>query len=379
MRLLIAGGRLQAAEAVYLAKKAGWTTIVADRRENAEASLMCDEFHCVEIENEAATLPLVEKADAVLPALENLSAVSRLEEYCRKSGKPFLFDLNAYLLSSSKLKSDDFFRENDIPAPLHYPKAGFPLIAKPDGQSGSVGVRLILNQEELNKVDSGWVIQEYLSGRSYSLEVVGDGKSFNLLQVTEIITDKDYDCECVIAGGDIPACVEREFYAIGARLGELIRVNGVFDIEVIASGGGLRVIEIDARLPSQTPISVYHSSGVNILELMLNYRDFAAKIQRKKTAIYRQIHVSEKGIVSKGERILTGRGPLLIKDGLFGAESMITDYAPDKKEWVAAVIVTGKSQSDAEEKFRVCVDNIRGNFTERAFSCQGSNPRKSPI
>ncbi|MDR1319843.1 MAG: 3-methylornithine--L-lysine ligase PylC [Gracilibacteraceae bacterium] len=364
MRLLIAGGRLQAVEAVYLAKKLGWETVVLDRRPGAEAAGMGDEFYCCAAEDEDTVLPVVKSADAVLPALENLPALLRLEGYCRRAGTPFLFDTRAYRLSSSKLRSDAFFRKNGVPAPRYYPAAGFPLVLKPDGQSGSAGVRVIRGPAELDlRAAAGWVLQEYLAGRSYSLEVVGDGRRFELLQVTEIITDREHDCKCVLAGDGIPADVAREFAALGQKLGELIRIRGVFDIEVIAAEGGLRVLEIDARLPSQTPVCVYHSRGVNILERMYAW---LVKAQAEppaapgavKAAMYKQIHVAGTGVVSRGERILTGRGPLRIQEGLFGADCMITDHAPSKEEWVAAVIVTGRTRAAAAEKFRGVIKRI---------------------
>ena len=38
------------------------------------------------------------------------------------------------------------------------------------------------------------------------------------------------------------------------------------DLEVIEHNGIFKVLEIDARIPSQTPTAVLHSSGMNLLE-----------------------------------------------------------------------------------------------------------------
>ena len=41
-------------------------------------------------------------------------------------------------------------------------------------------------------------------------------------------------------------------------------------MEVILHRGELKVLEIDARLPSQTPTVVFHSTGVNLVEVLGN-------------------------------------------------------------------------------------------------------------
>jgi len=365
MRLLIAGGRLQGVEAVYLAQKLGWEMIVVDRNENAAASKMCDEFHCIDIADSDKMLPLVKSVDAVLPALEELAEIEKLEQYCEISGVPFLFDVNAYRLSSSKLQSDRFFAENNISAPKYYPEAEFPLIAKPSDSSGSEDVRIIESREELAEIDfASTVVQEYLRGCSYSLEVVGNGATFDLLQITEIVTDGGYDCKCVVADPNICIDVKAEFYAIARRIAELVKVCGVFDIEVIASPSGLKVIEIDARLPSQTPICVLHSTDVNVLERMYRYHTETLAPQSivapnaKRAAIYRQILVENGRILSLGEHVLANRGALAIRDGLFGSDCMITDYACGKSEWAAAVIITGDTLELAESAFMRVIENI---------------------
>ena len=42
MRLLVVGGKLQGTEAVYLAAKAGWETVLVDRREAPPAAGLAD-------------------------------------------------------------------------------------------------------------------------------------------------------------------------------------------------------------------------------------------------------------------------------------------------------------------------------------------------
>jgi pyrrolysine biosynthesis protein PylC len=44
MRVAVAGGKLQGAEACYLARKAGWNVRLVDCRSDAIARGLCDEF-----------------------------------------------------------------------------------------------------------------------------------------------------------------------------------------------------------------------------------------------------------------------------------------------------------------------------------------------
>ena len=57
-----------------------------------------------------------------------------------------------------------------------------------------------------------------------------------------------------------------ELRDISVKIAELIELKGIMDVEVIDDEGILKVLEIDARIPSQTPTVVYHSTGVNLLE-----------------------------------------------------------------------------------------------------------------
>ena len=40
------------------------------------------------------------------------------------------------------------------------------------------------------------------------------------------------------------------------------------DVEVILDDGVMKVLEVDARLPSQAPTTVYWSTGINIVQIL---------------------------------------------------------------------------------------------------------------
>ena len=372
MVVLIIGGKLQGTEAVYLSRQAGYKTWLVDKNSMAPASRLCDQFFCVDALEQRTMLQLYRNADMVIPALENKEALRALEGYSSATGTPLVFDAQAYELSSSKQKSDRFFMENSIPAPRPYPGCPYPVIVKPSGRSGSEGVAKLYSEKELEaepRYRSGdYVIQEYLEGRSFSVEVVGQGERYNVLQVTEIIVDSRYDCKQVVAPATITEETEASFYQIAINLAEALKINGIFDIEVIQDKGQLKVLEIDARLPSQTPISVYHSTGVNMVELMAEAALGQVKpvsVRARRVCLLQQVAVTPEGVEILGERIMAEAGPLSVLKGFFGADEAMTDYSAGKKRWAATLIITEKTEVCARARLARVIENIRKNIPER--------------
>lgn len=371
MVVLIIGGKLQGTEAVYLAKKAGYRTWLVDKNVMAPASKLCDKFFCIDALERRTMLKLYRNADIVIPAVENKAVLEALGRYSAAAGTPLVFDAQAYALSSSKRKSDRFFMENKIPAPKPYPGCAYPVIVKPSGRSGSEGVAKLYSEKELEAcpcyLSGDYVIQEYLEGRSFSIEVIGRGSSYNMLQVTEIIVDSRYDCKQVVAPAMISEEIEASFYQIALNLAEALKINGIFDIEVILDNGQLKVLEIDARLPSQTPISVYHSTGVNMVGLMADAalgRVKPVHVRARRVCLLQQVTVTPDDATILGERIMADAGPLSVIKGFFGADEALTDYSAEKNCWEATLIITGKTETHARARLAQVMENIRKSTRE---------------
>lgn len=350
---------------MYLAKKAGYRTYLVDKDENVPAAGLCLRFFQTDVFEEKKMLWLMANVDLVIPATENVVVLEALTRYQALTGTPMPFDLKAYYLSSSKKASDQFFMSKGIPAPKPYPECAYPVIVKPRGKSGSKGVRKVASPGALNAhpeyLTDAYVVQEYLEGRSFSIEVIGWGKQFNLLQITEILVDGHYDCKQVVAPAAISAEQAAAFHEIAAKLAGAIQIHGIFDIEVIADKGRLKVLEIDARIPSQTPISVYHSTGVNMLTLMEeaavgHVRPVTLKASR--VCLFQQIRFTEGRIEMLGEGIMAEAGPLSYYKNFFGADEALTNFAPGKDSWVATLIVTAETEISARNKLSWVFDNM---------------------
>ncbi|ADI73830.1 protein of unknown function DUF201 [Methanohalobium evestigatum Z-7303] len=263
--IAIIGGKLQGFEVTYLAKKSGMKVLLIDRHEKPLIRDLVDEFYNFDIiENPEKLVDISHNVDAILPVNENQSTINFLENIVNNLYCPLLFDFNAYRISSDKQKSKQYFKSINIPTPKDYP-CKLPCIIKPLSESSSIGVSIIHDNKYLDsKTDELKIIEEFIEGDVVSLEVVGDGTNFAVVKETIVHIDEKYDCHMVT-----PLEHDIEFRKIAYKLASNLGLKGIMDVEAIKNPDDLRVIEIDARFPSQTPIVVYHSTGINLLNLLM--------------------------------------------------------------------------------------------------------------
>jgi pyrrolysine biosynthesis protein PylC len=372
----VVGGKLQGVEAAYLARKAGWEARIVDVEPRVPASVLGGSFLQVDVTREEDLGKALGDVDLVIPALEDAAALASLTRWSREADIPLAFDADAYAISSSKLRSARFFDEIGSPVPTAWPECGFPVLAKPDQGSGSKGVRVFRDLDAL-KSDfpsgppaSGWVLEEYLEGSQHSLEIVGRPGSYRALQVTDLYVDDDYDCKRVIAPSNLPPELVAEFEKSSLAIAEALELNGVMDVEAILSREELKILEIDARLPSQTPTAVYWSTGQNMVGLLGEI--YAAPTgaapparAEARGAVYEHIHLSGDRLKVCGERIMVEHGPLELVTDFFGADEAITNFETGCDSWVATLIFGASGRREACEKRNRCLGEIVRHFETR--------------
>jgi len=369
MLVAIIGGNLQGVEATYLAKKAGWEVLLIDRNPQAGASLMCDRFLPLTITSETDPHEILKQIELIIPALEDNSVLRILTDWSSQTGIPLAFDMEAYAISSSKNRSSQIFNEINIETPKPWPQCGFPIVVKPDGESGSRGVQIIHNEKELTSNFptkhslNGMVAQEYLEGPSYSIEIIGLPGNYTPLQVTELHMDHHYDCKRVLAPSGLDSPRVREFGQMAIRVAERIQLRGLMDMEVILHDGQLKALEVDARLPSQTPTTVSHSAAINMVKLLAELFSTGKininHIDTPQATIYEHVKVTENHIEVMGEHIMSSVGPLRLFQGLFGAYEVISNLDPELNEWVATLIFKGKNMEEVLGRKQQTYENIR--------------------
>jgi pyrrolysine biosynthesis protein PylC len=283
---------------------------------------------------------------------------------------PLMFDMEAYDLSSSKVRSNDMMRRLNIPMPGDWPECGFPVVVKPSGESGSTGVAKATTQQQLEEgmdrirsIGDDCVVQEFVEGPNISLEVIGNGIEMVPLVITEVVLDDGYDCKMVRSPyGKLDLDTERAFVAASEKMARHMTLNGIMDVEAIVKDGSPKVLEIDARIPSQTPAAVLGSSGINIMSILAD-SFVKGKLERPSptqngAAFYEHIVVSGKTMRSCGEGEFAAVDRPKLMTGLFRSDEMITDYEPGKKRWRATVINSGPSEEAAWHKRLACLWEI---------------------
>jgi len=376
VRLAIVGGKLQGTEACYLARKAGYFSILIDKNENPPAKGMCDRFvHADVLKKDKTLITLLKSVDFVLPALENDVVLLALHQLSGELN--IAFDFSSYVITSSKKKSDLLFRKNKIPAPAHYPSGIAPYIAKPVFGSGSSGVRLLDAITDVADFFDGcdkpenWIVQEYLPGKSYSIEVIGKPGSYKTYQITEIHTDENYDC-CMVTCpcNELTADQKASLSDTAIEIAELLELKGIMDIEAILSSGKMKILEIDARIPSQTPTAIYHSTGVNLLEEICavfcgtwtDKQSFATNVVTELFTAFEHLEVrfNSKGntVKKSGERIMTQCTPLSLYENYLGSDEMITDYHDGNSEMRCTVINTAETDDLLTEKRKKAYEHM---------------------
>jgi len=146
------------------------------------------------------------------------------------------------------------------------------------------------------------------------------------------------------------------------RLAEGLGLTGLMDVEVMVAGETPKVLEIDARLPSQTPTAVYWSSGLNILEALartvLDGRLPAIDREPRRACVYQHVHAGDGRLRVLGEHVMGTARPLALVPGFFGAHEALTDYAPGDPVWSATLITLADSLAEARRTAEACVLEI---------------------
>ncbi len=365
-KIAIIGGKLQGTEAAYLAQKAGFYSILFDKNPDVPASGLCDEFVCSDIcSGDPRVLEKLLKAHIILPAMENIDTIRYLEGLQSIHKAKVAFDFHAYAISSSKWQSNRLFDNLGIPAPVYYPESKPPYVAKPSSESGSAGVRVLNTVSEAEQFLSSleaqeeWIVQEQLAGPSYSLEIIGRPGAYRTYQITEIHIDESYDCNRVTCPCPVTDRQRHFFEEMAYKIAEAIGLHGIMDLEVIDDKGVFKILEIDARIPSQTPTAVYYSTGINLLSELVNLfedkwdQGTGLKVYRPPMELftsYEHYYMAKGHAESPGEHIMGEAGPLKLYEGYLGSDELITDYKFTDWEFRATLINSGRTLEELELK-----------------------------
>jgi len=393
----LVGGRLQGLEAAYLAREAGYHVTVIDRDPEAPAMALAHNTHLFDVRKESSRFhELLLDMDAILPATEEQGTLDFLARSCQESGVVFLHDPAAYEVSSSKTRSNTFFANHNIPIPKKWPDCPFPVVIKPSEASGSHGVRVMSDSIALKKAlrhikahFGDIVIEAYHEGPSLSLEVIarqGIGLSY---LITELEFDASLDCKRVYAPSKCSNDLNQSFAGTCLEIARHLGLHGLMDVEAIVDPQEkeLVVLEIDSRFPSQTPIAVYHASGINLLDEWVKMHAISLPVRTNGDspgyALLEHVAVSNGCLEFIGEtRLLPWPGVQVLRNGsFFGASVALTDYREDKESFKGTLVFSGVSWSDVLKRRQECLDRMASAFAlkkivDPEFCCQKIGGKK---
>ncbi|MDR3225586.1 MAG: ATP-grasp domain-containing protein [Clostridiales Family XIII bacterium] len=261
------------------------------------------------------------------------------------------------------------------PAEAH-PPADAPAPAEAHPPAATSPITAPARATEQTKTED-MVVQEYLDGPSYSIEVIGGPGSYRTYAITQIHVDEASDCNLVTTPCNITPQQDAALRRDTVKLAESTKLYGVMDVEVILHNGEMKVLEIDARIPSQTPAAVLASTGVNMLEEIMALAERSATATPVDTPIiaaatpvatpgtatatlvptttpryasYENIIATRESVVSKGEHIMGKAGPLTLRTGWCGADESMTDYREGCPEFRGIFINAADTESELARK-----------------------------
>lgn len=371
-KLCVVGGKLQGMEATYLAKKAGYDVILIDRRHKPIASALADEFHKLDvIKDREAIKAIFKRTDAVLPALEDVKALLITEKMCQEVGVPYMQDNASFILTSNKYNFIRFCEKHGLPFPEMFPEAELPFIIKPVVSSGSRGIHLVNTFKELEKVwrrmkkrGIKFLVQEYVTGYFLSLELFGLNGCPLPMQVTCLEFDESYGCKRVLAPWPYESKIINDVVTLGKKLVKKMNLTGLTDVQVVVHDGIVKIIEANARLPSQTPTVVYHSTGINmvksLVEMFTKNKLPNHQPNIEKAVIYEHILIKDGKLKVVAEHNLSNAMGMRIEKGFYGTDEALTNLSHEGG--VATLIVSGANLQQAKMKMEEVIKLIAQDY-----------------
>lgn len=140
----------------------------------------------------------------------------------------------------------------------------FPVFAKPRQGAGSRGVRMVPDRAALDALptDEGLIVQDYLPGEEYSVDVIADAAGSVVAAVPR--TRARVDSGVAIAGRTVH---DPELEQTAAAIAQAIGLVGVANVQLRRDRDGRAVLlEVNPRFPGALPLTI--AAGVDIPSLV---------------------------------------------------------------------------------------------------------------
>lgn len=298
-KLMILGASDFQLPAILKAKEMGLIVGVVDIDKNAVGIPYADKYFCVSTIDEKGVYEATKKfdADGIVTLCTDMP-VRALAYTCEKMGLKGI-DYQAALCSTDKGLMLNAFERERVAHPKYLifsasdsiekliddaeSKIGYPMITKPTDNSGSRGIMLVKNRSQLvNAVEysssngrtGNIVVEEYMRGPEFSIEIIVLDGTVHVLQVTDKLTNGSP--HFVEIGHSQPTRMaektEKEVKDLAARAALAVGIkNGAAHAEIIVTNEGPKLVEIGARMGGGciTTHLVPFSTGIDMTKVMI--------------------------------------------------------------------------------------------------------------
>lgn len=298
--LLISNGLALACDIVEKAKQKNIYTIVTDWYEDSPAKKIADESHLISTADIESMVSLAreKKVDGIITSFVD-SNLENTRKVCELLGLPFYATKEQLEITMNKLKFKELCREYEVPV---VPEFGidrrfkedlktvkYPVIVKPVDNSGSRGIVICNNEEELVNgyskslefSDSKTVLIEKLmdvSKPGINLDyVISDGEIF-LSSVGDLYTyQKNKSLPPLTSAVYYPSIHTDEYInKVNEKVINMFKgiglKNGVLYIQSFYEDGSFYFYEMGYRLGGgQSYQVISHINGINHLEMLIEY------------------------------------------------------------------------------------------------------------
>ncbi|WP_223586953.1 ATP-grasp domain-containing protein [Microbacterium sp. OVT16B] len=162
----------------------------------------------------------------------------------------------------------------------------FPVFAKPRQGAGSRGIRLVPDRAALDAlpVDEGLIVQDFLPGEEYSVDVVADAAGQVVAAVPR--TRARVDSGVAIAGRTVH---DPELEETASAIAKAIGLVGVANVQLRRGRDGrAMLLEVNPRFPGALPLTI--AAGVDIPSLVVDLflgRELPASVPFREVAFVR--------------------------------------------------------------------------------------------